>query len=92
MAQRRKGRQAMKLEQIPDYVVEMNLSSFCDMDKCPYPAEYYYRNSVDDPDAFQVWSLCEDHAAEFDALQERRSEETPPTAEDQAQHDFMMGL
>jgi hypothetical protein len=29
---------------------------------------------------------------DVDVLQERRSKEAPPTAEDQAQHDFMMGL
>lgn len=56
----------MKIEDVPAYVVPINTSLFCDIDDCPNWADYHYRNPTSDPDAFQVWDLCGEHALELD--------------------------
>ena len=52
----------MQIKDIPAYVVEIPISSDCDIDRCPHLADFKYSNNVTDPDAFQVWNLCWLHA------------------------------
>lgn len=56
----------MQIKDIPAYVTPIPLSSFCDIDNCPYTAEFHYHNQVADPDAFQVWHLCSEHSDQLD--------------------------